>query len=471
MTMKTNSISIRFVIVSLVVPSLLIWARPAHAIPSFARKYQTSCTTCHTIYPKLTPFGEAFRRNGFKFPGRDEDFIKQEMIPLGQPAYREVFPNAVWPGILGASSPLSFGGNGFVMFHPDNTSAAGRADNTSAFTLHDLVAEAHLWAGGSFSEHIAYFGEVTFNTQGQLDLEHLELHFNDLFGPKHLFNIYTGRGFSTLTSFGPHSSYLADTIMPGLSVTALYGATSDSFNTMGEYNLIEINGMAAGRFIYSIGINSGANLDVRTTENVYGHVGFKLGGMRLDGEGDTTGNPQKPWAENALTLDVFGIRSASHFSTMGPASAVPGVTPAAVTLDDETIVAGTHVRGQLGSLELNTGFYYEWHDHATPDNREVKAMAQYDELSYVVFPWLVPAFRIEYTSVAAKGDPRINDVKIIPGIAGLVRPNLKLVLLAQIEWADGAPPVGNWVPAGGFADKNGSVVEIETLQLNVAYAW
>ena len=32
---------------------------PARAIPSFARKYGTSCLTCHTVYPKLTPFGEA----------------------------------------------------------------------------------------------------------------------------------------------------------------------------------------------------------------------------------------------------------------------------------------------------------------------------------------------------------------------------------------------------------------------------
>ena len=105
--------------------------------------------------------------------------------------------------------------------------------------------------------------------------------------------------------------------MPGLSTTALYGATSDSFNLVDQYNLIEVNGMVKGRFIYSIGINSGANLDVRNTENVYAHVGFKLGGMRLDGEGDTGGNPNKPWAENALTVDAYGYRSASHFHAGG----------------------------------------------------------------------------------------------------------------------------------------------------------
>jgi hypothetical protein len=467
--MKTHSKLIQFALVLAAFSSLMIFAGNAHAIPAFARKYGTSCQTCHTIYPKLNPFGEAFRRNGFKFPGKDEDFIKQEMIPLGQEAYRQLFPKAVWPGVLPASVPLAFGGNGQIMFHPDTDSGAAKADNGTAFTLHDLVAEAHIWAGGSFSEHIAYFGEVTFGLDGSVDLEHLELHFNDLFGPKHMFNLYVGRGFVNLTSFAPHSSYLADTIMPGLSVTGLFGATSESFNTMGQYNLIELNGTLKGRFIYSIGINSGANLDVRTTENVYAHLGFKIGGMRLDGEGDTQGNPEKPWAENALTLDVWGYRSASHFQPAAGALTPPGTTPS--PLDDLTYVAGTHLRGTLGSFELDTGFFYEWHDHATGDNLAVRALAQYDEISYVVFPWLVPAFRLEYASIAPAGGPRINDLKIIPGISALVRPNLKLTLLAQIEWADGVPP-GGWGPAGGFAAPSmGSVTEIETLQLNAAYAF
>src|ERR1700690_1001944 len=94
----------------------------AEAIPAFARRYGTSCQTCHVAFPKLTPFGEAFRRNGFKFPGRDEEFVKQDQIPLGQDAYREVFPNAVWPGTLSASAPLAVGFNGAVTIHPSKSS-------------------------------------------------------------------------------------------------------------------------------------------------------------------------------------------------------------------------------------------------------------------------------------------------------------------------------------------------------------
>jgi hypothetical protein len=460
----------RIVVAAAVALALSLPAAPARAIPAFARRYGTSCLTCHTIYPKLNPFGEAFRRNGFKFPGKDSDYVKQETVPMGNEAYKAMFPRAVWPADLPASVPLAFGANGFAVIHPDTHSSGGNADNHAVVSLHDLIAEAHLWAGGAFTEHISYFAEVTFSSAGNIDLEHAELHFNDLVPQaKHVLNLYVGRGFPTLTSFGPHSSYVADTLTPGLFTTALYGATSESFSLTNEYNLVELNGMVKGRFIYSVGVNSGSNLDVRNAENVYGHVGFKLGGLRLDGEGDSGGNPNKPWAENALTVDAFGYRSASHFTPAAGALTPPGTTPS--PFDDTTWVVGTHLRGQLGSFELDAGFYYEWHDHATADGTAVQALVQYDELSYIVFPWLVPAFRIEYASVRPSGGARINDVKFIPGVAALVIPNLKLTLTGQIEWADGAPDGGWGAWGGAAAPAMGSVGEIESINLGLAYAF
>jgi hypothetical protein len=468
----------------LVGAALLTAAAPAHAIPAFARKYGTSCQTCHTIYPKLTPFGEAFRRNGFKFPGSDTDMTKQETVALGQDAYRDVFPKAVWPGTLAASVPVALGFNGQAVIHPQKSAAAAQADGGTWVTLHDLVAEGHLWAGGSFGEHISYFGEVTFSTDGTIDLEHAELHFNDLFGPHHLFNLYVGRGFPTLTSFGPHSSYVADTLLPGLGVTGLYGSTDgESFGLTNEYNLVEVNGMAGGRFIYSIGVNSGTNFDVRNTENVYGHVGFKLGGMRLDGEGDTTGDASKPWAETSLTVDAFGYRSASHF-TATQAGATPAIdctmTPQQCQFVDTTYVAGGGLRLSVGSFELDSGAYYEWHDHALPNGGSVEALAHYDEFSYVIFPWLVPAFRVEWARLSPSGSGNINDLKLIPGVVGLIRPNLKFSVTALIEHADGAPDGGWGAGNAGFGGNiapptNGmpfvTVTEIESIQVGLAYAF
>lgn len=440
----------------------------AEAIPAFARRYGTTCQTCHVAFPKLTPFGEAFRRNGYKFPAKDEEFVKQEQIPLGQEAYREVFPDAVWPGTLPASPPLALGFNGFVTIHPTKSSAAAQADNGARITLQNLLDEGHLWAGGAFSEHIAYFGEVTFTADHTAEIEHAELHFNDLGLSPHLVNLYVGRGVPNLTSFAPHSSFIADNILPSIAVTALYGGITESFTTLGQYNLVEVNGMYRGRFIYSLGANSGANLDPRTSENATAHLGFKVGGMRLDGEGDTTGNAQKPWAETALTVDLFGYRSASHFTNGNIADPT---MPA--DLDDLTYVLGGHVRGTIGSFELDSGLFNEWHNHATFAGVGVKMLSHYDELSYVVYPWLIPAVRLEYVSLLPDGGTRVSDVRFIIGAACLVRPNLKVTLTGLIEHANGAPDAGWAADDGGrvAAPTAGSVTEFEAIQVGLTYAF
>ena len=187
-----------FFVSLLVIGGIVGATSTAHAIPAFARRYGTSCQTCHIAFPKLTPFGEAFRRNGFAFPGQDEDFVKQDQIPLGQDAYRQMFPNAVWPGVLAASAPLAIGFNGAAVVHPSRSSSAAQADNGAIVTLENLAEEAHLWAGGDLqrAHRLLRRGDVRHGRH--LDLEHAELHFNDLGLSPHLVNLYVGRGVPQL---------------------------------------------------------------------------------------------------------------------------------------------------------------------------------------------------------------------------------------------------------------------------------
>ncbi len=44
-------------------------ASRADAIPAFAHAYGITCQKCHTVVPRLSEFGEAFRANGFALPG------------------------------------------------------------------------------------------------------------------------------------------------------------------------------------------------------------------------------------------------------------------------------------------------------------------------------------------------------------------------------------------------------------------
>ena len=54
----------------------------AFAGPQFSRQYNTSCSTCHTVYPKLNDFGKAFLDAGFQFPEEDLSLIEQPQALL-----------------------------------------------------------------------------------------------------------------------------------------------------------------------------------------------------------------------------------------------------------------------------------------------------------------------------------------------------------------------------------------------------
>src|ERR1700731_248827 len=43
-----------------------------NALPAFARKYGMPCSSCHEAWPKLSPFGQAFKDNGYQM-GNDRD--------------------------------------------------------------------------------------------------------------------------------------------------------------------------------------------------------------------------------------------------------------------------------------------------------------------------------------------------------------------------------------------------------------
>src|ERR1700704_1119277 len=128
---------------------ILALAPRASAIPAFARKYQTSCTTCHNDYPELNDFGEAFKRNGFKFPKDDDSFVKEPPVLLGAKAQKEAFPNTIYPGELPGSIPISFrysGNFNYSSKQPDAVAATSFTPRTDLFAPNAFT----IIAAGSF---------------------------------------------------------------------------------------------------------------------------------------------------------------------------------------------------------------------------------------------------------------------------------------------------------------------------------
>ena len=48
-------------------------ARPAQALPSYARQTGQQCAACHNGFPELTPYGRLFKLNGYTFTRRRSD--------------------------------------------------------------------------------------------------------------------------------------------------------------------------------------------------------------------------------------------------------------------------------------------------------------------------------------------------------------------------------------------------------------
>jgi hypothetical protein len=439
---------------------------PAHAIPAFARKYETSCQTCHTVYPKLNPFGEAFRRRGYRFPGIDSDAVPNPPVPLGQEAQARAFPKAIWPGTLSPLAPLAVGFDGQAAAHPDVHSGGGRADNGTAVALRDLIGSLHLWAGGSYDDWITYLAELTFSSSGGFEIETARVLLNDLLGPTNLINVTVGRGAPTLTSFGPNSSYVADQLLPASPVAALFGAQSRSFVLGGNVTGVEVNGTALGRLDYSLGLEAGTNLDLRPTENVYAHVGYKLGGASLDGA-VSSGSADPAW-DTSLTVDLFAYHANSRFEAAD-----------ANVWQDTALIAGGALRGQFRGFELDSGLYREAHNHAQGGApgpgyaNGASAWVHHDELSWLALPWLVGAVRLEYVRLEPDGSAFAWDLRVTPAVTALIRPNLKVSLLAQFETARGAPSAG-WAAAGAYASPSAAQPRVpfenEAVMLRLATA-
>src|SRR6202165_5772161 len=187
---------------SILTAGYLLWilamAPRASAIPAFSRKYQTSCATCHINYPELNDFGEAFKRNGFKFPKDDESFVKEPPVLLGAKAQKEAFPGAIYPGEIPGTIPISFrysGNFNYASKRPAAVAATSFTPRTDFFVPNTLT----IIAAGRFGQNISFWIDNDISAAGsgangglgdgyaKFDVGHY-LHL-----PKNVFNVRFGQ--------------------------------------------------------------------------------------------------------------------------------------------------------------------------------------------------------------------------------------------------------------------------------------
>ena len=307
--------------------AFLAIASTAHAVPAFARKYQTSCQTCHIVFPKLNAFGEAFRLRGYRMPGETEEMVKQPPVSLGSPAYKKLWPQAIWPGEISSSVPLAVN----IKLADVNTSAVNE-DGTVTTVTNDLQfpQEVNVFGAGTLGDHVSYLAEVTFgeNPDGSVgvDLEHAHMGFDSPFGPEDLFHFRIGK-------FAPN-------VVDGFQ--EMWIATDAGIDTLFAYNPIGINGgtgpgegsptpisipaivrgiegygIIKHRALWVAGISNGigpsptdasGRFDGNNAKDVYARFDYKFGGMGLDGYTGGQPVPEKNWRDNSLRVGAFVYR-------------------------------------------------------------------------------------------------------------------------------------------------------------------
>jgi hypothetical protein len=134
----------------------------ADAIPAFARKYKTTCATCHAPFPRLNAFGEQFAANGFELtPGEQP----RDTINTGDPLLR-----------LQQNLPLAVRIDAYMAAYARARGAQVASDQQTPWAV-------KLLSGGQVADKISYYMYFLLAERGEVGgLEDAYVQFTDIGG-------------------------------------------------------------------------------------------------------------------------------------------------------------------------------------------------------------------------------------------------------------------------------------------------
>jgi hypothetical protein len=470
--MRSHGLTLRRRLTKIVFTALAAWlpflafTEQAQAIPVFARKYATSCITCHTIYPKLNDVGEAFRRNGYQFPTGEDVLVKEEPIKLGTDAYKEMFPNSIWPSTLPSIPPVSI----FTT-----------SQNIVNVTPHGQLKQwdfafpnnVELIGAGAFGNNISGLYDLGFSPADGASVGRVFVQFSNLFAweeeedengchlanhwaalPPHFLNLRIGK---IDTAVLPHviteESFAQFPPLP----THTFSLGQTGFTLAAEQPAIEINGIYKQYWSYALGIANGGSasglaVDDNTFKDVYFRVSHRWYGFPLDGvlgqakpscsatpapseKGSDDSESGPPgldfWRAWNLDTGIYGWYGKSNIP-LTPATGVP------YDPNDHNTFADDHfqrigIDGRWTWFDLDVyGTAYWGHDPFPgfdQNNIAVGSTQHFGymvEADYMVKPWICAFVRYEQVKIF---DGKLADeeqARIVPGVVFAIRQNLHL---------------------------------------------
>src|SRR5215469_8053397 len=472
--------------ISLILIGILIYtfvsAPGANAIPAFSRKYQTSCTTCHSNFPELNDFGIAFKKNGFKFPKDDETFVKEPPVLLGAKAQKEAFPDAIYPGELPGNVPIAFRYSGFAQYNSKVPLAVGFVPRTDLFVPNTFT----ILAAGSFGPSLSFWIDNDISAGGSgaaggLGDGYLKAndigHFVGL--PKDTLNVRFGQfeldlPFTQARTINLTDYDIYDQASVSLANSALCAlasvpqptpcTTNNPFVLSVPQRGIEFGGYPNdGNFTWSLAFVNGNNDGpaTRNFKDVYARVSqtFNLERDPEVRKEVRAAGPTGPRDHTSIRLGAFGYygRNALNIGQ----SLFPGLP----TIREPFYRVGGDFRFKYRNFELwGLGMYGHDTNVVPNDPLEPTAFVRatpvtftggFLEAEYWAYPWLIGLMRYDFVNSPTDFQSGISRFdtrnRFSPGVQLLVRANIKLAFEYQRRFEQPIPNSAQFFRANGFS--------------------
>ena len=460
----------------------------ANAIPAFSRKYQTSCTTCHNDYPELNDFGEAFKKNGFKFPKDDDTFLKEPPVLLGAKAQKESFPNAVYPGEIPGSVPVAFRYSGNFTYNSKQPIELGFLPRTDLFVPNTFT----IIGAGSLGSAISFWVDNDISAGGANAAAGLGdgyLKFNDLSHyvglPKDSLNLKIGQFELDLPftqartiNLTPYDVFSQASIAP-INGAACAVATSPATTPCTTNNPFvfgipqrgfELGGYPNdGNFTWSVALTDGSNNNaaMRNSKDVYVRVSQRFN-LERDPEVRKDVLAAGPTGPHDHTSIRFG---AFYYYGRNALNMDHSLFPNLGTVHEPFYRVGGDVRFKYRHFEIyGLGMY--GHDQNLVPNADGTAFQRttpvtftggFAEAEYWFYPWLIGIMRYDFVNsptdfsklTVSRYDTRN---RFSPGVQILVRANIKVAFEYQHRWEQ---PFTTFSGSPAFFRANGAVAGID----------
>jgi hypothetical protein len=316
-----NSVAAVLLPLALVILQLSLPER-ADAIAAFSRQHKTECSTCHTIYPELNEFGDAFLKNGYVYPG------KAGVKGAGAKGEKTEKIEGLWLSGLPELLPVSFTGTLDVAYNND-------AQNGNKLDL--STRSLRLQAGGAFREAAGFYltynlysqGVQTATTSVTDPANNANTSPNNAPNINELFvlwrhalgtpvNFRIGRMEPKISLWKKSDRVI---LAPSYASTAYtigssFSQGSSPFSLDAPEDALEANAILGNRVFVAGGV---VDRNGQNRKDGYGHLSVKFGGTDLKGEEpEVDMESDSVWDYLTLTLGGFGyVGSNGRFSDQG----------------------------------------------------------------------------------------------------------------------------------------------------------